>query len=268
MATTERQQLSNQQLQELLGLVKGSDSVELKLTVPESDHRSAVQSLGMDALDAQIRQVFFFDTPDLTLNAAGLVVRARRVQGREGDTVIKLRPVVPEELEERYRTSPNMKVEVDAMPGGFVCSASMKGKTDNDAVKAVARGEAKLRPLYTKEQKAFYDANAPDGLKMSDLSVLGPITLLKLKFNPEGVDRRLVAEMWFYPDGTRILELSTTCPPADIFETAVQTRAILEGVGIDLLGEQQTKTKRALEFFTQKADLDSPPDEPAAPDGS
>ena len=253
MTTTQRTQLSNEQLQELLGLVKSSDSVELKLTVPETDHRSAVKSLGMDALDAQIRQVFFFDTPELTLNNAGLVVRARRVQGREGDTVVKLRPVVPEEVEERYRTSPNMKVEVDAMPGGFVCSASMKGKSDNDAVKAVAAGEGKLRPLFTKEQKAFYDANAPEGLKMSALSVLGPITLLKLKFNPKGVDRRMVAEMWFYPDGSRILELSTTCPPADILEAVVQTRAILDGVGIDLSGEQQTKTKRALEFFSSKA---------------
>jgi hypothetical protein len=247
-------QLSNEQLEELLALVKGSDSVELKLTVPESGHRSAAASLGMDALDAQIRQVFFFDTPELTLNNAGLVVRARRVQGKEGDTVVKLRPVVPDEVESRYRTSPSMKVEVDAMPGGFVCSASMKGKTTNEAVKAVAAGAGKLRPLFTKEQKAFYDANAPEGLKMSALTMLGPITLLKLRFAPEGFDRRMVAELWFYPDGSRILELSTTCPPADIFETVVQTRGVLERAGVDLTGEQQTKTKRALEFFTKQSD--------------
>jgi len=35
----------------------------------------------MDPLDAQIRQVFSFDTPDLALNAKGVVVRERRVQG-------------------------------------------------------------------------------------------------------------------------------------------------------------------------------------------
>jgi inorganic triphosphatase YgiF len=39
-----------------------------------------VAALGLDALDAQIRQVFFFDTPDLDLNRAGVVVRARRIQ--------------------------------------------------------------------------------------------------------------------------------------------------------------------------------------------
>jgi hypothetical protein len=42
--------------------------------------------------------VFFFDTPDLRLNKQGVVVRARRVQGRGDDTVVKLRPIVPGEL--------------------------------------------------------------------------------------------------------------------------------------------------------------------------
>ena len=65
-----------------MSLIKGADSVELKLTVPESNQRSAVASLGLDPLDAQIRQVFFFDTPDLALNRSGVVVRARRVQAK------------------------------------------------------------------------------------------------------------------------------------------------------------------------------------------
>ena len=112
---------------ELLDLSKKSDSVELKLTVPESDQRSAVMALGMDPLDAQIRLVLFFDTPDLTLNKHGVVVRARRVQRKGDDSVVKLRPVVPDELSAELRASPNFGVEVDAMPGGFVCSGSMKG---------------------------------------------------------------------------------------------------------------------------------------------
>ena len=65
---------SDEELIELLGLIKGSDRVELKLTVPESDQRSTVGALGMDPLEAQIRQVFFFDTPDLALDEHGVVV--------------------------------------------------------------------------------------------------------------------------------------------------------------------------------------------------
>ena len=112
---------------ELLKLVEGADSVELKLTVPAMSGPNAVRALGIEPLEAQLRQVFFFDTPSLDLNQAGVVVRARRDQGRGDDSVIKLRPVVPADLPAELRTSPNLVVEVDAMPGGYVCSASMKG---------------------------------------------------------------------------------------------------------------------------------------------
>ena len=112
------------------------------------------------------------------------MVRARRIQGGEGDTVIKLRPVDPETLPPEVRQSTSVKVEVDAMPKGFVCSASMKGKTTADDVRAVILKKMKIRDLFTKEQRALYKANAPDGLKLSELSVLGPINLLKLEFDP------------------------------------------------------------------------------------
>jgi hypothetical protein len=62
--------------------------------------------------------VFFFDTPELTLDRAGVVVRARRIQGKGGDSVVKLRPVVPDQLPASLRSLPNLVVEVDAMPGG------------------------------------------------------------------------------------------------------------------------------------------------------
>ena len=101
-----------------LGLIRDADSVELKLTIHESARADAARALGVDPLDSQIRQVFFFDTPELALNAAGVVVRARRRQNGEGDTVVKLRPVVPNELAEELRASKSFNVEVDAMPGG------------------------------------------------------------------------------------------------------------------------------------------------------
>jgi inorganic triphosphatase YgiF len=74
--------ITGDQLVEMMGLIRDADSVELKLTIPEGAQRSAIKALRMDPLEAQIRQVFFFDTPDLALQSAGVVVRARRVQRR------------------------------------------------------------------------------------------------------------------------------------------------------------------------------------------
>jgi hypothetical protein len=190
--------MSDEQLQEMLALAGGSDSVELKLTVPEEHHRSTAMALGMDPLDAQVRMVSFFDTPELTLNQAGVVVRARRVQGRVDDSVIKLRPVVPEEIPDVMRRSPSRVVELDAMPGGYVCSASIKARIGEDDVRRCVVGER--------------------------------------------------------PDGSRILELSTKCPPSEMFQVAAVSRGYLAGRGVDLSGQQQTKTATALAHFVSHLD--------------
>jgi len=241
--------LTDEQLGELLSLGKQADSVELKLTVPQSNQRTTVRALGADPLDAQIRQVFFFDTPDLQLNEHGLVVRARRVQGKGDDTVVKLRPVVPDDLPKAVRRSESFVVEVDAMPGGYVCSGSMKGVAAAPVRETLAE-QRPLRKLFTKEQREFFAAYAPEGVTLDDLSVLGPLFVLKLKLVPEGLERKLVGEMWLYPDGSRVIELSTKTTPADALMAAAEVRVYLSRLGVDLGGEQTTKTRKALEFFS------------------
>ena len=247
--TPARPGLTDTQLTEMMSLLRGSDTVELKLTVPAAQQRDAISSLGLDALDAQIRQVMFFDTPDLALDRAGVVVRARRIQGRVGDSVIKLRPLDPDQVSTDVRRLSGFGVEVDAIPGGFVCSGRLKCEADSDAIRRVVLGERPLRKLYTKEQRSLFEAHAPDGIELDDLAVLGPIFVLKLKWQPRGFARKMVAEMWLYPDGARIFELSTKCLPSEAFQVAAEARVYLGEHGIDLSGEQQTKTRTALEFF-------------------
>jgi hypothetical protein len=247
-----RKRLSDEDLARVLELAKKSDSVELKLTVPANDHRAAVSALGLDPLEAQIRQIFFFDTPGLDLNRAGVVIRARRVQGRAGDTVVKLRPVDPDDLPAELRRSPNVSVEVDAMPGGYVCSASLRARADATAIRDVTEGRHPIRSVFSKEQRAFYSSHAPEELKLKSLSVLGPIFVLKQNLRSKELGRRLTAELWLYPDSSRILELSTKCTAADAFQVAAESRLFLAGKGIDLDGKQETKTKAALTFFSKQ----------------
>jgi hypothetical protein len=247
--TPVRPALTDAQLAEMMSFLRGSDTVELKLTVPASEQRAAIRALGLDALDAQIRQVVFFDTPDLALDRAGVVVRARRIQGRVGDSVVKLRPLDPDQVSGDVRRLSGFGVEVDAIPGGFVCSGRLKCEADSDAIRRVVLGERPLRKLYTKQQRSLYRAHAPDGIELDDLAVLGPIFVLKLKWQPRGFARKMVAELWLYPDGARIFELSTKCLPSEAFQVAAEARVYFSEHGIDLSGEQQTKTRTALEFF-------------------
>jgi hypothetical protein len=252
-ATKALRHLTDEQLAEVLQLARESDSVELKLTVPDSHRRSTVVALDMDPIDAQVRLVYFFDLPDLTLESHGLVVRARRIQGRGDDSVVKLRPVVPHELPPAVRNSPNVTVEVDALPGGFVCSAAMKRLMTPDRVQATMHDGAPLRKLFSKEQRAFFRTHAPDGMEIDDLTPLGPILVLKLrKAVFPNSRRKLVAELWHYPDNSMILELSTKALPAEALQVAGEARALLASKGIDMSGEQRTKTKTALEFFSRE----------------
>ena len=204
----------------------------------------------MDPLEAQIRQVFFFDTPDLTLNEQGVVVRARRIQGKGDDSVVKLRPVVP-------GRAPGRAAEVAEL--------RRRGRRDAGRVRLLGVDEGNAGKADVRQRRAagadpqallegaagVLRANAPDGISLDDLAILGPIFVLKLRFAPKELGRRLVAEVWLYPDGSRILELSTKCAPSEAFQVAAEARAFLAGRGVDLSGDQETKTRKALDVFAK-----------------
>jgi hypothetical protein len=245
--------VSAEQLAALLAAMKSSDSVELKLTVPAEVHRATIASLPIDPVEAQPRQVFFFDTPDLALDRAGIVVRARRIQGGVGDTVVKLRPVVPGELPPSLRESAEFKVEVDVLPGGIgVCSGSLKGATTGDKIRQAIDGTRPISKLFSKEQRAFFADRAPTGLDLDALLPLGPTFVLKSVFKPPELGRRVVTELWLYQDGSRILEISTKAAPNEAFQVAAEARVYLSDHGVKVSGQQATKTRTALEFFSKK----------------
>ena len=243
--------LSESRLRELGRLIREADSVELRLSVPERAKRSTLLAIGVDLLDADLRHVYVFDTPGLALNRRGVVARGR---DQPGDSVVKLRPVTPEAVASELRESKRVRVEVDAMPGGYVCSASFKRRCAADELREVVAGRQPLRNLFSKQQRAFYTAHAPTGIELDGLSILGPVHVLKLRTSPPGFDRKLAVELWKYPDRSHILELSTRCKPEDAFEVAAEARAFLSERGLSLAAEPQTKTRITLEYFAAQID--------------
>src|SRR4029079_14795899 len=98
MPTQTSPRLNDDQLAEVFELLRGADSAELKLTIPDGAQVATIRALGFDPPAGQIRHAYSFGHPELELNKAGVVVRARRVQGTGNDSVVKLRPVVPDAL--------------------------------------------------------------------------------------------------------------------------------------------------------------------------
>lgn len=233
----------------LLALLPDVDSVELKLTVPDADQRGVVRRLGIDSIDAVVRQVAFLDTRDLRSSAAGVVIRARRTQRSSGDVTVKLRPMLPADIPSELRTLSGFKVEVDASPTGFVCSCSLTVEVSDRKVKELMAGDRPLARVLDQHQRELVAERLPSGLELPDLEVLGPVHLLKCKWDPEDLPRKMVAELWLLPDGNRILELSTKTDPEHAFQAAAETKLFLARYGVDLGAPQETKTSSALAAF-------------------
>ena len=93
-------------------------------------------------------------------------------------------------------------------------------------------GAARLRKLFSKEQRAFFAAACPGRHRPRRSDAPGPGLRAEAEVRPPGFARRMVVELWLYPDGTRILELSTKCAPSEAFQVAAECRAFLAERGI------------------------------------
>jgi hypothetical protein len=235
----------------MLDQLVGVPSVELKMNVP-ADQRMRLSGMRLDAMDGILREVFFFDTPDLTLFRNGLVVRARRTQAADDDTVVKLRPAVPDQLPRKVRTSKNLKIEMDVTRSSYVVSASIKGTRRPGLVrKTVTEDKGPLDKLFTKEQRAFFADHVPEGVSWDDMVPLGPVLVVKLKFIPKGMPSKAVVEQWHYPGEVPLVEMSTKATPQSLVEVATSWRKYIRERGLTASGPQEPKTRKALEFYAR-----------------
>lgn len=247
--------IPRERIAELLTHVNASDSVEVKVVVPMFAQQATIASIGLDPIEAEPQQVYFFDTRRLDLYKAGVILRARRIRGSRCDTVVKLRPIDPGSIDKARRELTNFKIEVDAVPGGFVCSGSLKGRCKAAEVLDVANGDAKVSSLFSKEERSFYKEHAPTKIKMDSLVTLGPTFILRTRTKPKKLARRLTVELWLFPDGSRNLELSMKAKPKEAFAAAEELRTFLEARGVEIVGGQQTKTAAAMKFFAAQRRL-------------
>jgi hypothetical protein len=238
------------ELSEVFRQLVGVNSVELKMTVP-SEQRVALRSLRLDPLRGRLREVCFVDTPDLRLFRQGLVVRARRTKDMADDTVVKLRPALPGDLPPALRESRDLKLEMDVTRDGYVISASLKGRPRSGAVREVMLGQRPPERVFTKLQRAFLADRLADPIAWDELVVLGSIVVVVLKWVPDGLQQRLTVEQWHFPGQVPLVELSTKARPDDVIGIYGEVSDFLGRHGLRAAGEQEPKTRRALEFLSR-----------------
>jgi hypothetical protein len=247
-------QLPSDELDRMLALTHQADQMELKLVVPVHAHASACASLGADLAAAAARSVFYLDTADLLLERHGVVARVRTFEDGSGDSVIKLRPVIPADLPARWRRSKRFRVEVDATPGHFFCTGALKRRfavEDLVGREQPPGQDRSLDALFSQKQLALLAASVPVPVRFDELRVYGPVRVRRCRVRPDGLDGGLAVERWTYPDGSSILELSTRCPAEEAVPVAGRVASVLRAYAIDVSGCQQTKTRATLAYFSR-----------------
>jgi hypothetical protein len=226
------------------------ESVEIKLTVRDDQERIVEAALERADVDPEEREIYYFDNDALDLYAAGLVLRARKVKDDTDDTTVKLRPVVPSEIDDDWKRLAEFNIEMDAVGEKMVCSAKLDAEQGRGEIDSVAAGDREIHKLFTTDQEKLLREYAPKDIDWDDLRPLGPIEARKWELEPEGFDHELTVEIWVLPDGTDLVELSIKVSPDQAEEASAAMRDFLAARGLDVEGDQQTKTRAALSFFT------------------
>ena len=188
MATTARtpKRLSDEDLARVLELAKQSDSVELKLTVPGV--RPALERSRRSSWILSRRR--FARCSSSTRRSSRSTPRAwscgrGRIQGKGDDSVVKLRPVVPDELpdEPAQVAQPRRRGRRDARrlrvlgdverQDGRPRRQARRCRTSTRSASSSRRSSARSSPSTRRT-----------GVELDELTVLGPIFVLKLKFRP------------------------------------------------------------------------------------
>ncbi len=232
--------------------IEGADKVEIKVTVTPNDEQRAYEALEIERRDATRREIYFFDTPELTLYKAGVVIRARAKEDEDHDSVIKIRPVDPDKVDEKWQEEDGFKIEADAVGDKVVMSASFKDKKKKNAIEKVANGKDPISELFSKKQKAFLAEFYDGPLGLDDLTILGPVKTLRADIDRSGLAYELTAEYWTLPDDSHLLEVSIKCPPEEAVVAGQVFDAFLGGHGLDPHGAQATKTALALKGLVKQ----------------
>ena len=225
------------------------DACEIKVTVRPDQELRAERAMELDEDSADIRVIYFYDTPKLALFDAGVALRARLVKGDDDDSTVKFRPVDAGRISGEWKRADGFKLEADCVGERVVCSASLTAIQARDEIDQVAKGERPIQKLFSKAQERFLAEFYATPVDFAKLRVMGPIRVLRWKSKHESFPHELTTEEWRLPNGDDLVEVSIKVAPAKAVQAQKAFDAHLRELGLDPQGAQETKTRTALEYF-------------------
>jgi hypothetical protein len=227
------------------------DAVEIKVTVRPDQELRAERTMELNEDTADVRVIYFYDTPSLDLFNAGVALRARLVKGDDDDSTVKFRPVEAASISKDWTRLKGFKLEADCVGDRVVCSASLTALQKRDEIDKVAKGKRPIDKLFSKDQERFLAEFFKGPVDFGKLRVMGPIRILRWKLEHENFPHELTLEEWRLPDGEDLVEVSIKTSPSEAPKAQKEFEDHLRQLGLDPAGAQETKTRTALEYFAK-----------------
>ena len=231
--------------------IKGVPGVEIKVTIRPDQELQALRTLELDEDSAEVRLLYFYDTVNLDLFNAGVVLCARLVKGDADDSTVKVRPVDPANVSSSWTELEGFKLEADITGKQTVTSASLTTQQKRDEIDEVAKGKRPIHKLFTRDQVRLLAEFYSKAIDFEQLKSLGPIRVLCWKTKHKKFPYGLTTEEWRLPDGEDLVEVSIKVAPEEIVKAHPAFEGHLRELGLDPEGAQETKTRTALEYFAR-----------------
>jgi hypothetical protein len=229
----------------------GMHDVEIKVTIRPDQELRAERAMLVDEDTADVRVIYFYDTPDLDLFEAGIALRARLIKGDTDNSTVKFRSAKIVNASPDWDRYEGFKLEADVVGDRAVYSASLTCPQRRDEIDEVAKGRRAIDKLFSKDQERFLKEFYKGPVSFGELRVMGPIRVLRWKLEHKNFPHELTVEEWRLPDGDDLVEVSIKVPPEEAPAAAKAFAVHLETLGLDPQGAQETKTRTALQFFAK-----------------
>lgn len=229
----------------------GMDAVEIKVTIRPDQELRAERALKVNEDTADLRLIYFYDTPALDLFEAGIALRARLIKGDDDNSTVKFRSASTRVIAPEWYRHEGFKLEADMVGDRVVYSASLTCPQRRDEIEEVADGRRSIGKLYSRDQERFLQAFYSGPLAFDQLRVMGPIRVLRWKLEHKGFPHELTVEEWRLPDGDDLVEVSIKVPPSEAQQAQREFDDHLRSLHLDPQGAQETKTRTALEYFAK-----------------
>lgn len=227
------------------------DAVEIKRTIHPNQELLALRAMQVDEDTADVRLVYFYDTPDLDLFNADIVLRTRLVKGDDDDSTVKFRSNDAMSLAGDWQHLNGFKLEADWVGDHEICSASLTVTQRRDEIEEVAKGKRPIAKLFSGDQERFLSACHKAPVDFGKLRVMGPIVVLRWKPRHETFPHERTLEEWRLPNGEDLVEVSIKVSPKEAKRAQEEFDAHLIELKLDPEGVPDTKTRKALEYFSK-----------------